>query len=112
MGLNSLGFVTDERVVDIGEDNLFARLNFIWDGAVNVQEALFESDKELRVGLCDGGLLLDGNMDKIVDLSYYGKDWVSSNAANELEGCSKIHLDGVDSASHNAWFFFTLLSKC
>ncbi|GMP44260.1 hypothetical protein CsSME_00013275 [Camellia sinensis var. sinensis] len=68
--VHSLGFVTDQDEVEVGEDRVFAGLNLVWNGAVKFhqeadnprsQEASIGSVKELQSGLCDGGVLLDYN---------------------------------------------------
>ncbi|XP_057481331.1 F-box protein SKIP14-like [Actinidia eriantha] len=113
LGLTSLGFITDKVEVEAGEDGLFAGLNLVWNGAVKfhqdvnnskIQESSIESDKELWAGLCDDGLHLDGNIEDFMGFSY-DKYWVSSNADNEFQMCTKIHSDGDEGAPHDALFF-------
>ncbi|CAL5368443.1 unnamed protein product [Camellia sinensis] len=123
--LHSLGFVTDQDEVEVGEDRVFAGLNLVWNGAMKFhqeadnprsQEASIGSVKELQSGLCDGGVLLDDNKEELVGFSYdkywvsnYDKYWVSSNAAKEFQGCTEIHSDGDGDgdggAPHDALFF-------
>ncbi|GFY87266.1 ribonuclease inhibitor [Actinidia rufa] len=113
LGLTSLGFITDKVEAEAGEDGLLAGLNLVWNGAVKfhqdvnnskIQESSIEYDKELWAGLCNGGLLLDGNKEDFMDFSY-DKYWVSSNADNGFQKCTEIHSDGDGGAPHDALFF-------
>ncbi|KAA8548190.1 hypothetical protein F0562_004549 [Nyssa sinensis] len=115
-GRNTLGFGTDGIEVKKGDDRLYTGLNLVWNGTVkfhpevgiaSIDQKLNGSDEELRAGLYDGGFVLDGKIEEFMGFSYE-KYWVSSDAANDFQECTKNFCDGNGPdgrAPHDALFF-------
>uniref|UniRef100_A0A5B6ZZ74 Putative F-box protein SKIP14 n=1 Tax=Davidia involucrata TaxID=16924 RepID=A0A5B6ZZ74_DAVIN len=112
-GLNTLGFGTDGIEVKKGDDRLYTGLNLVWNGTLKfhpevgnakIDQKSNGSDKELYAGLYDGDFVLDGNIEEFMGFSYE-KYSVSSDAANEFQGCTKIYCDGDGRAPHDALVF-------
>ncbi|KAA8539927.1 hypothetical protein F0562_026619 [Nyssa sinensis] len=114
--LNTLGFGTDGIEVKKGDDRLYTGLNLVWNGPVkfhpevgiaSIDQKSNGSDEELRAGLYDGGFVLDGKIEEFMGFSYK-KYWVSSDAANDFQECTKSFCDGDGPdgrAPHDALFF-------
>ncbi|KAA8516373.1 hypothetical protein F0562_016666 [Nyssa sinensis] len=115
-GLNTLGFETDGIEVKKGDDRLYTGLNLVWNGPVkfhpevgiaSIDQKSNGSDEELRAGLYDSGFVLDGKIEEFMGFSYK-KYWVSSDAANDFQECTKSFCDGDGPdgrAPHDALFF-------
>ncbi|KAA8527833.1 hypothetical protein F0562_035298 [Nyssa sinensis] len=114
--LNTLGFGTDGIEVKKGDDRLYTGLNLVWNGPVkfhpevgiaSIDQKSNGSDEELRAGLYDGSFVLDGKIEEFMGFSYK-KYWVSSDAANDFQECTKSFCDGDGPdgrAPHDALFF-------
>ncbi|XAR51964.1 hypothetical protein NMG60_11006777 [Bertholletia excelsa] len=111
LGLNSCGFVTDRA--EKGEDPVFSGLNMVWNGGrkfhlevdnSKIQQTSIGYEKELQVGVCISDLMLEGNSQEFMGLSYE-KYSVSSDNVDEFQGCSEVNSAASGGAPHDAFTF-------
>ncbi|KAI8541366.1 hypothetical protein RHMOL_Rhmol08G0054700 [Rhododendron molle] len=105
--LRSLGFFTDPVEVERVEDRLPAGLNLVCNGVVKLRQKVDNSkiqDDSVGHDKYIGGGLFDGNIEEFMHFSY-DKYWVSSDPANEFQGCSETQWESDGGAPHDALLF-------
>lgn len=105
--LRSLGFFTDPVEPERVEDRLPAGVNLVCNGVVKLRQKVNNSNVQedsVGHGKYIGAGLFDGNIEEFMHFSY-DKYWVSSDPANEFQGCSETHWESDGGAPHDALLF-------